>query len=236
MEQKRRYVHLYCDVLDKLHLLAHGSNAVIYIAIGAMPEGATIETIATYTGLTKRTIEQTVETLITNGLVTEPNHGNYNAVNYIEYRKPVRETHTEDRMNLSFNQPSINLSSVVHRDKNNISLKNTAAGANFYAEYQAAFHELAQDRSAQAEANAETIGQYPAEWVREAFKRTAASELKSEEVWRQWRRVPYALRILENWQNAGGIQEEKKTVYPTKQERVERGNFQVVKKGSGFYG
>ena len=112
---KRPYVHLYADVQDKLGILARGSNAVVFLAIGiltpAKAEGVDWQDIAGVTGLSDRAIKPALEILLTSGLIEKTAfRGKYNAANYMDYKKP---THTvcDGNDNLSINrQSSVNQS------------------------------------------------------------------------------------------------------------------------------
>lgn len=107
--EKTPYVHLYTDALEALPLLARGSNAAVFMAIGILlpkhQNGPKLQDLVTATGLSVRTIQAALSHLIHSGLVTETTDGEFTPNRHIEYRRNTHIVRTAP-IDQSFNQSS----------------------------------------------------------------------------------------------------------------------------------
>src|SRR5689334_7906171 len=120
--EKTPYIHAYTAGLEAMGLLAHGSTAAVFLTIGwlmpTQPHGVSIDDIAKYTGLGKRAISPALEILLSNGLISKVSPDNYTAVKYLEYRKPMSDTHNvRVQLDDSINRQS--KSNQSHRQSSN---------------------------------------------------------------------------------------------------------------------
>lgn len=116
--EKIPYAHLYTDVLGVMQMLARGSNAAVYLAIGAAmpirPAGLNEIEIVTYTGLSAQTVKAALSNLQTLGII-ECQDGAYKTVRYIEYRKA---TLPRDESNVGKNFFPDNKNHSINRQSN----------------------------------------------------------------------------------------------------------------------
>lgn len=90
-----------------------------------------------------------------------------------------------------------------------------APAENVYSLYQTTFGDLiANPQGTKTQIYIESLQAMPLDWVRESFARTVKKERASGEVWRDYRRLPYALQIAGEWKKAGRILPEQ--TYATK--------------------
>ena len=106
---KMPYVHNSTAELEVMPILARGSNAAIFHTIGLLlptsAEGATENEIAKYTGLSLKTVQNTLTNLLAVGLIAEQSD-KYTVTKYISYGKERKFPPDDD--NLSINHQSSN--------------------------------------------------------------------------------------------------------------------------------
>jgi len=81
-----------------------------------------------------------------------------------------------------------------------------AATENVYSLYQKTFGDfISNPQGTQNQTFIEALQEMPLDWVKESFARTSKKEQASGERWRDYRRLPYALKIAGSWKDAGKI-------------------------------
>jgi DNA-binding MarR family transcriptional regulator len=180
----------------------------------------TVETMAEKRGLRRETVGVHLKELVDKGLITrQPRVGTSTlthledlpqeyqdiALAELERRDARREVFLTATLEKSNARREENLTqSITIKEKEKKGLPR-APTSNVYAVYQESFKELLQDRSYAVLGYIESIELFPREWVLESFRRTLRREKVGDSVWKASQRLPYALRILDEWNVAKRI-------------------------------
>lgn len=92
--------------------------------------------------------------------------------------------------------------------------KTDSPKANVYAAYEKTYGDLLGDRSSKVIVAIETLEQFPQDYVDEALRRAKKRELQTNERWRAYSRLPYAIPLCEEWAYAGKILPERPPTPP----------------------
>jgi DNA-binding transcriptional ArsR family regulator len=191
----------------------------------------TVDTMATQRGLRRETVGVHLKELVDKGLITrQPRVGTSTlthledlpqeysdlALKELERRDARREenlTATLEKSNARREENLTQSTTIKEKEKKG---QPSEPKANVYAVYNSCFKELLQDRSYAALGYIEELETFVQEWIFEAFQRTLRREMARGDVWKAVQRMPYALRLLNEWKAANRIIPERT---PTKQAR-----------------
>jgi DNA-binding MarR family transcriptional regulator len=181
----------------------------------------TVDTMAEKRGIRRETIGVHLKELVQKGLITRKARVGTSTMTYLEdlpqeyvdlalaelERRDARreENLTAGRSPLGKSNPrrEENLTqSTTIKEKQQ---KAESPKANFYECYHQAFGEMAEAPTPRNELAVEEIEMFPRQWIDEALCRTARAERGKGEIWRQYQRVPYALRLMNEWKRVGNI-------------------------------
>jgi DNA-binding MarR family transcriptional regulator len=199
----------------------------------------TVDTMATQRGLRRETVGVHLKELVDKGLITRqprvgtstlthledlPEEYSQIALAELERRDARREENLTATLGKSNVRREINLtqSTTIEREKK----EEEAPAENVYSLYQKAFGDfISNPQGTQNQTFIEALQEMPLDWVKESFARTSKKEQASGERWRDYRRLPYALKIAGSWKDAGKILPE--PTYP------KQSSYQRPKPGPG---
>lgn len=160
------------------------------------------------TGLSRQGVSDGLDAGMERGTITRTEAGN--SFSYSLVVNPIEQS---DEDSLPSRPKTVY---PVETQKKEIKVQEEAAPAeNVYSLYQTTFGDLiANPQGTKTQIYIESLQAMPLDWVRESFARTVKKERASGEVWRDYRRLPYALQIAGEWKKAGRILPEQ--TYATK--------------------